>query len=309
MIKFAALDLGSNSFLCLIGEGTQAGITRIISDSLEMVRLGEGLSTNRKFSRAALDRADLALRKFHQLIKAENPDKILAMATAAARDAENKDELFRLCEKYQIPLQIIEGEKEAEITYGGAQCFVADLGDDLKNIQGHHIVVDIGGRSTEIIYGEGQNVKSAKSYGIGAVSLTEAFLKAPVAAGRLLEAENFVRGKLQEYRLQAPKSFVLKAVAGTATTLAEISIGKFELKAIENMTLQKVQLDHWIKDFSRKTPDEIAANYKIPQKRADVILAGVLILIEVMSFLDCDELKVSTKGVRYGIALEMLQSL
>ncbi len=308
MIRFAALDLGSNSFLCLIGEGDASGIYKILSDEMELVRLGEGLSHSKSFQVASLQRADQALEKFAAQIKKYRPQKILAMATAAARDAQNKEELFRICQKHGIPVEIIPGSMEAQITFQGAQCSIG-----IASVNQNHrpcLVVDVGGRSTEIIYGVGPRFHFGQSLRLGVVDLSECHhLSASPAKRQIDEA----RAKVQEaLRLLSPDfcddlSFEMKAVAGTPTTIAQIMIGAFDPERIENMVITKEDFLQKIQEFTRMEAREIREKYRIPEKRADVILAGCLVLAGVMDFFNKQQLIVSTRGVRFGVALEILK--
>lgn len=167
-MKVAALDLGSNTFLCLICEVEQLAITQTYSDEVQVVRLGQGLSASKKFHPDALVRARECLSKFKTLIDQHRPEKILAMATSAARDAENKQELFQICADLNIPIEIIPGEKEADITYRGATSG--------QTSTSNRLIVDIGGGSTEFIFGQGLHINFARSFDIGCVRLTEKFI-------------------------------------------------------------------------------------------------------------------------------------
>ena len=106
-MKVAALDLGSNTFLCLICDVKESKIETIYEDQVQIVKLGQGLANANQFHPEALQRAKKALTDFSVLIKKHKPDKVLAMATSAARDAKNKDELFKICDDLNIPLEII----------------------------------------------------------------------------------------------------------------------------------------------------------------------------------------------------------
>lgn len=320
-MRFAALDLGSNSFLCLIGEGNAQEITRILSDDVELVRLGEGLSKTKFFNQDALTRADEALSKFAKTIDRLRPQKVLAMATAAARDAENKNELFDLCHKYKIPLQIIPGDQEARITFQGAQCKVRPLERSAENQEvllsenKKNLVIDTGGRSTEIILGQGNQFFSGMSLSLGVVELTESFgLNGPIASREIFLAKKTIQQKLsglaQEIQLvRGENQLSIKALAGTPTTLAQIFIGKYDPDKIENMEISQKSIETQILEFSQRTSFQIERDFKIPQKRADVILAGSLILSGILDFFQKDKIYVSTKGVRFGVAMEILRGV
>ncbi len=118
-MKVAAIDLGSNSFLCLIAEKNNQGDLVEVYDTIEFVKLGEGVHKNRAFSEASLKRADEALSKFRTEINKHKILKISSVATSAARDVTNKKLFFDICEKHQIPVEVISGENEGEYTFLG----------------------------------------------------------------------------------------------------------------------------------------------------------------------------------------------
>ncbi|AGH94293.1 Ppx/GppA phosphatase family protein [Pseudobdellovibrio exovorus] len=300
-MKVAALDFGSNTFLCLIAEVTEEGLGTIYSDEVEMVRLGQGLNQNKKFHPEALERADRCMQKFAQTIAQHQPEKILAMATSAARDAENKDELFQLAQKHGIPLEIIAGDKEATITYQGAV-------SAQTNPQQGLLVIDIGGGSTEFIFGQGPKLLTGKSFDIGCVRLTEKFITAQPTSDT--EVQNVVQSldkALNEVRSLMPLGFQLDtilAVAGTPTALAAADLGYFDAAKIDGYELTEEMLAHWVQRLQKATVEE-KIKMGIPEGRADVILIGALTLWRALKIFQQTRILVSTRGVRYGVALEI----
>lgn len=300
-MKVAALDLGSNTFLCLIAEVEKNQVQKIYQDEVEIVRLGQGLSQNKKFHPEALQRTEKTLKKFSEIIKKHNPDKVLAMATSAARDAENKEVLFELGQKFNIPIEIIPGDKEAAITYSGS---VSGFSDSNKNF----MVLDIGGGSTEFIFGKGQELLSGKSFDIGCVRLTEKFISSQPTPDKDVEkAIEFVDEAIKNALKIKPTDFLVHeivAVAGTPTALAAAEIGKFEPGLIDGYKITEKQLQDWLQRFQ---PSSVEDKIKmgIPTGRADVILIGVIILMRTLKVFGLSQLTVSTRGVRYGVALEM----
>lgn len=300
-MKVAALDLGSNTFLCLIAEVENQEITKIYSDNVEVVRLGQGLSESKKFHPDALQRANKCLAEFAKLIEKHKPEKILAMATAAARDAENREELFEIGKKFHIPIEVIPGEKEAAITYEGG---TSGLVKNQKNI----LVIDIGGRSTEFIFGQGRSLIQGKSYNIGCIHLTEKFIThQPTSDLDIQNAFQFINEHIDRAVELQPKGFQVEevlAVAGTPTALAVAQIGQFIAEKIDGFKITEVDLENWLKKLIPATVQEKIA-MGIPVGRADVILIGVLILRQTLKKFKIPQLTVSTRGVRYGVALEM----
>lgn len=300
-MKLASLDLGSNTFLCLVSEVENQKITKIYSDEVEMVRLGQGLSANKKFHPDALVRAQNTLTRFRKTLNREKPEAILAMATSAARDAENKEELFKICSDLNIPLEIIPGEKEAEITYRGG---ISGL-----TTSGSRLVVDIGGGSTEFIFGEDQNIITAKSLNIGCVRLTEKFISAqPTSSTEVNTLQNFIREQLQQIvQINARTPQEILAVAGTPTTIAQVEIGgAFDAAKIDGYVLTEEGLQNWLNRLKPlSVTEKIALGF--PEGRADVIIVGVITLLETLKAFKLKQLTVSTRGVRYGVALELAQ--
>ena len=299
-MKIASLDLGSNTFLCLISEVHNQKITKVYSDHVEVVRLGQGLSTTKKFHPDALVRAKKTLENFKKIIDQEQPDAVLAMATSAARDAENKEGLFQICKDLNIPLEIIPGSKEAEITYKGSVSGMPS--------ENSRLVLDIGGGSTEFIFGEGAKILAGKSLDIGCVRLTEKYItQQPTPENQVQALQKFIREQLHQITTLSTKPVKeILAVAGTPTTLAAAEIGYFDAAKIDGYKLTLAGLNHWL---AKTTPLTVAEKIKagIPEGRADVILVGIIILIETLQAFHLNEIIVSTRGVRYGVALELAQ--
>lgn len=297
-MKVAALDLGSNTFLCLICEIENGKVVKVYSDQVEMVRLGQELSRTQQFHIEALYRADAALKKFSQKIEEHQPVKILAMATAAARDAKNSDELFKICDKYKIPLQIITGDKETQMTYLGA---VSGQQEQIKQL-----VIDIGGRSTEFILGEGKKYIEGISLNIGCVKLTEKYITSyPVKMSDFNLCRQEVINELEKVNFLAGQSISqILAVAGTPTALVAAELGRFDEKIIEGFCLTETKLQEWLSFLTNASIDQIEKK-GIEKGRADVILVGVIILLETLKKFKQTRIIVSTRGVRYGVAIEV----
>ncbi len=296
-MKIAALDLGSNTFLCLICEVKNNQILKVYSDQVEVVRLGQDLQKTKEINTDALVRAKKCLEKFSETIQKEKPDRILAMATSAARDAENKQELFKICQNLNIPLEIIAGEKEAEITYQGAISKIIS--------EKNRLVIDIGGGSTEFIFGSGLKLIQGQSLNIGCVRLTEKFISAqPTTENEISVLQKFISNEISKINSASFKIDEVLAVAGTPTTLAAVEIGKFQVDIIDGYIFKLDRLEKWLSEL---IPLSIAEKIQkgFPEGRADVILVGLIILIETLKYFNKDQLVVSTRGVRYGVALEV----
>ena len=303
-MKIAALDLGTNTFLCLIVEGdAKNGITKVHSDLAKVVRLGQGVGETGSFHPDALKRAEECLAEFRAEIDKHNVDKVLAMATSAARDAKNGSELFKIGNKYSIPIQIIPGADEARITYQGATVGIQDENQT-------SVIIDIGGGSTELIQGQAKNILFSQSLDIGGVRLTERMISSqPVVRAEQEKAEQYIEAQLKPVLKKIHKSKVDRAiaVAGTPTSLAAIEFGGFDEKKIDGHFITKEKLQKWLVEFAATTVEEKRTKYNLGG-RADIIYIGTLILLKTIEGLRLSGFYVSTKGVRYGVALEMLRN-
>lgn len=302
-MKVASLDLGSNSFLCLLCEADPNGIQKVHKDMVEIVRLGQDINKTQVLHPEALQRAKKCLENFKIEIDKFKPEKILAYATSAARDAKNQEEFFKIGKDLGIPIQIISGNKEAEVTYKGVFWGKSTLDKSSKNL-----LIDIGGGSTEIILGQDQRLLDSMSINMGAVRMTEKWItKYPVSPKELNQLREDIVSKiannLDNIRKMNPNN--VYAVAGTPTTLAAAEFkGVFSVDKIEGFTLTTERLQKWEKDLSGATMDEIIKNLYIPKGRADIIISGVIILEALLNSLGKTKVQVSTQGVRFGIVAD-----
>lgn len=301
MMKVAALDLGTNSFLCLIAEVENGEIKKVFSDQVQIVRLGQDVNKTKSFHPEALQRAARCLEDFKKTIEFHRPERILAMATSAARDVVNSQELFQIGKSLNIPIEIIPGNREAEISFYGA---TSGFPRDLKK----RAVIDIGGGSTEIIVGTHQKLIYGQSVDVGALRLTEMFFpQQPPSQLELKALEDFL-GKKLENLLATVKQLqidVLVAVAGTPTELAAAMLGGFDPVKIEGFCLTTDLLDEWILKLMKSSTEERVSLLGISKGRADIILAGAVVLRSVLKGLGIPQTLVSTRGVRFGVALEL----
>lgn len=306
MKRVAALDLGTNSFLCLIAEGDRTGIKKILSDNLKIVRLGENINQTQVFTAAALQRADDCLTEFKKIIDKFQVDEVLAMATSAARDALNQEEFFYICKKHNIPTRIISGQDEARITFQGTTALI----DSKKADSRKKLVIDIGGGSTELILGKETDILYSQSLNIGGVRLTETEITSqPVSEeeqNRLIKRiEGELKTAIREIKKQGVD--VVIAVAGTPTALAAAEIGQFEVEKIDGYQFSIDKINKWVERLKTSSVQDKIDKLKIAPGRADIIYVGAVILATIIKNLNLTSLEVSTKGVRYGIALELFK--
>lgn len=298
-MKVAALDLGSNTFLLLVCEVESGRITKIYRDEIQVTKLGQGVHATRKFHAEALARAEKCLREYGEIIRAEQPDKILAVATSAARDVANGQELFKIGDKNGIPIRIIPGSLEAQITFEGATY-------DLENKKGI-VVIDVGGGSTEIIGLSDDGKVQGVSVDVGSVRLTEMFISGhPIKTSEVEMLLKYANDKFADARQFFPQNKLHEAigVAGTPTTLAAVMQGApYSDDKVQGYKITTGDLENWIGRLASLDLESRKAVIGMDPQRADVIVAGMVILLSALKALKMPGLVVSIRGVRYGVAL------
>lgn len=296
--KFASIDIGSNSFLLLLCQANPAGITKFENDVVEIVRLGQGLSSSKKFLPEALERAQKTLERFKAMIDSYQPDVILAKATAAARIAENSSSLLKIGQDLSLPIEVIPGDQEAKITYQGVF-----WGRDSAKSE-YNLLIDIGGASTEIIVGRGLAIEFSISLPFGAVLLTERFIKSDPVSDDEEQKLNSEIGDQIKKAVDSISKYPIKnviAVAGTPTALVEILLGKFDAAKIEGFALSIDQVQDLESKLKARTTVQRIEELQVPKGRADILYAGTVLLRKIIEAIKIDKVVVSTRGVRHGI--------
>lgn len=298
-MRVASLDFGSNTTLLLVAEVEQGKITKVLSDETRVTKMGQGVHQSRRFHPEALQRIRAALGDYKKIIDHFHPEKIRAVATSAARDVENSDELFSIAEGFGIPLEVISGSQEAELTYLGAFSDKAE--------RPHSCVIDVGGGSTELIYRRESDKKViGESVDVGSVRLMDLFGEEdPLPDSNFLSMRKYVRERLNpSWPALNLKSAV--AVAGTPTILASMELGleTFDPDRIDGYVLKKNVLKSWMERLQKMSLRERESIKGLPPQRADVIVAGCVILFEFLDYIGLQEMEVSVRGVRYGLALQ-----
>lgn len=299
-MKIAAIDLGTNTFLLLVADVMGGRIERVLHDEARVIRLGQDVNRTRRLHPEALARARDCFRDFAHVIQRLGVDKVRAVATSAARDVENGAELVALGADFGIPIDIVPGETEAELTFWGT------FREDPK---GPVVIVDTGGGSTEYILGGPNGIVERISLDIGSVRLTEMFVTGhPIEAKELARMTSYIQERVASLRTKfaVPKGSHLVAVAGTPTTLAAIDQGRaFESDLVDGHVLTLPKIRQFVQSMAAMTVEERQKLAGMEPKRADVIVAGALVLMMSCQALGADGMEVSVRGLRYGLARKL----
>ncbi len=297
-MKGAAIDLGSNSFICYVFE-FKNGVLHTLDDQIILTRLSEGVDQTKTLSEQALLRSEEAFKAFQKLFIKHDVFEVQAVATSAARDAKNQKVFLDLALKYRIPVRIITGDDEASLTFNGVK-------DNFKFQDG--LIIDIGGGSTEFVLVQDGAMKDRISLDVGVVRFTERYIKnldfktSEVAIRESLKNEFNKSEKLNNFKNTNLEVFL--AVSGTPTAAASIICGGFDPLKIDKMILDSDMLASIVQNYGYlKLDQRLKLHPYIETKRADVLPTGVLILDEALKFFNPKAgFKVSTQGIRHGLA-------
>jgi exopolyphosphatase / guanosine-5'-triphosphate,3'-diphosphate pyrophosphatase len=294
-MKYASIDVGTNTALMLIAETGGDGITDIL-DVSSMTRLGEGLKDRGYLSDEAMDRAFLVLKDYAGIIEENHVGEVLCVGTSALREATNSEAfLRRVREKLQISIKVISEGDEAFYTY-------LSVRNDQLIKDGNAVIVDIGGGSTEVIKGSNHQFLDFLSLPVGTVKLTEMFIKHdPPLKGELSALTDYLKG-LCKFPFAGSESLLI-GTGGTITNLASIVLGLevFEKNKIHALRVCLEEIENLIDVMKKLNADERRAIKGMEKGREDVILQGIILLREIMLYFGIGEVTVSAKGVRYGV--------
>ena len=301
MKRLTAIDIGTNTILMLIADVDSTGKIRVIRDEHIIARLGKGVDDKRMILPETFERVLNSLSEYARIHKTEQSEQIIACGTSALRDATNRQEFIAFIKsRLGFEISILSGDEEADMTYvGGVSEFI------VSSQTQPFVVLDIGGGSTEIVTGTNETVSSKNSLDIGSVRLTERFLKtSPPLPSSLEEAQHYVRDHLRGLA-RPPKGTRCIGVAGTLTTLAaiDLQLRTYDRERVSGHVLVIDVIEEICARLKGKRLEELRAIPQILPQRADIILAGILILTEVMKQMEVVRITASDRGLRYGILL------
>lgn len=303
MTTVAAVDCGTNSVRLLILRSDADGKVSEVSREVRMSRLGQGVDETGEFHPDALRRTFEILDEYATIISGTGVDQTRLVATSAARDVSNRAEFFDgVRRSLGIDADVISGAEEARLTTEGV---LSGVGAAMPVL-----VIDVGGGSTElVVVEEGHRVSHAISLQMGAVRITERFLRAdPPAPREVEEARAHINRELDGAGVDFGRIETAIGVAGTFTTFAARVLGldDYDRMAVHRTVLSSDDItgftDHWL-----RTPvAEIQQEPCMPPLRAQVIAGGGLILDEISARIDGGDILVSGTDILDGIALELL---
>ena len=310
-LRRAVIDVGTNSVKLLVADVQASGVVPIFEESWQ-TRLGKNFYDTRRLQPDAIAETARAVAEFAALAREKHSISIFVFATSAARDAINQNDLATaIAEASQLNLEIISGEQEAEWAFQGA----TNCSDLAKTPL---LLLDVGGGSSEFIVGHDGHKSFASSFPLGTVRLLETRPhNDPPTTDDFSQCRDWVRECLEqqvrptlEPVLQREKeagTIQLAGTGGTATILArmELKSDRFDRDQIEGVRLGVGKIHSWMEMLWSLPMARRREIPGLPKSRADVILTGILIYSAVMDTFGFNELRVSTKGIRFAAVADV----
>jgi exopolyphosphatase / guanosine-5'-triphosphate,3'-diphosphate pyrophosphatase len=298
--RFAVIDVGTNSVKFVIGERGKDGEWRTVVDRADVTRLGEGLDRTGELNEEPIRRTAEAIADMSEEAERLAVAAVAAVGTAGVRMARNGEAFVEAVrEGTGIDVEIISGDEEGRLAYVAAT-------EGLQLGDGSLVVFDTGGGSSQFTFGHGREVEERFSVNVGAVRFTERFgLAGVVPAEKLAEALNAIAIDLE--RLDGrPTPDVFVGIGGAVTNLAAVEheLATYDPDVVRGTVLDRGEIDRQIELYRTRTADERREIVGLQPKRAEVILAGALIVRTVLEKLGSESLTVSDRGLRHGLLEE-----
>ncbi len=306
--RVAAVDIGTNSVLLVIAAAGPGG-PRPLLERATITRLGEGVDKTRRLAPAAVERNLACLRSYAADLHAHGSPPLDVVGTSALRDAHGAEAFLDEAERILgVRPRVIAGDEEARLTFRGALSGLS--------LHGRLLVFDIGGGSTELIVGDAAGAappESRVSLDIGSVRLFERHVHTdPPAEGELVRVEAQIRSALSAAepltRLARGEPTTLVGVAGTVTTLKAVELGMpaYDAARVHGAVLTLSAVEALYARLAGMSLAERVALPGLEPKRADVIVAGALIVRELLRAAGATQAVVSDRGVRFGLLEQLI---
>ncbi|MGY6529077.1 MAG: Ppx/GppA phosphatase family protein [Cyanobacterium sp.] len=309
-----AIDIGTNSIhMVVVKINAQIPSFTIIAKEKDTVRLGDRNLENGNLTPEAMERSLSALKRCKDLADSLKVDQIIAVATSATREAPNGIEFLNQIEsELGIKVDLISGQEEARRIYLGVLSGM-DFGG------GVHSLIDIGGGSTEMVLADSQETRHLSSTKVGAVRLSQDFISTdPISEKEFIRLKAYIRGMLErpveEFKnaLKQGEKPLLVGTSGTIETIAIIDAMETqgsEPNPLNGYEIPKKKIEQILGKMLKMDYDERASMSGMSERRAEIIVPGIMILLEAMTMLEIDSITICERALREGIIVDwMLQN-
>jgi exopolyphosphatase/guanosine-5'-triphosphate,3'-diphosphate pyrophosphatase len=300
-MRVAVIDMGTNSTRLLVAD-IEGGRVRELARRTKVTRLGRGVDTSGQLALEAIEDVCAVVAEYIAIYEELEPDRMVAVATSAVRDAENSGAFTgELRERFAFSARVLDGEEEARLTYVGA---CAEWPSAERTL-----VIDIGGGSTELIVGSGAEIGFHASLQAGTVRHTERYLSddppTPAELERLADdVHGLIDAELEGQAIAEAREGI--AVAGTPTSLAaiDLELDPYDPEVVQGHRLTLGGIQRMCSELAAVPLAERLEVTGLHQDRAPTIVAGVVILIQAMRAFGLSEIEVSEHDILHGAALE-----
>lgn len=304
--RVAVVDIGSNSTRLLIADIVEGRVSEVLRQS-RVTRLGRGVDLSEQLSAEAIEATCAAIADYVAICREAGVENVEPIATSAVRDASNGSAFIaELRERFALSARVLDGEEEARLTYVGATSEQPPNGPTL--------VVDIGGGSTELIVGTGQEIAFHTSLQAGVVRHSERHISTDPPTTLELEALAADVRVLIESAISGQPGAEAEAgiaVAGTPTSLASVEMGlePYDPEQVHGHTLSLVSVQRLLSQLASAPLAKRVEIAGLHPDRAPNIVAGVVILVETMRAFGLDRIEVSEHDILYGTAISSVSAL
>lgn len=297
----AGIDCGTNSTRLLVHDGE-----RTLERLMRITRLGRGVDATGRLDPDAIERTVDVLREYREVMDRHGVSQVRITATSAARDAANRDDFFDAAEAVVgARPELLSGDEEGRLSFLGATA-------ELDPADGPFLVVDIGGGSTEISYGTTE-VTYTRSLDIGCVRLTEKYIEHdPPRPDELKTCLSLAEAYFDDVVRECPdllsaRTFV--GLAGTVSTAAAVEIGlaEYDRDQVHHFRLTKDAVEDVFRTLATESRADRIHNPGLEEARADVIVGGLCVLVQLMRQLDLDECLVSESDILDGLVMSLAE--
>jgi len=306
-VRVATIDIGTNSVLLLIATRRDGELVAI-DERATITRLGQGVDETRQLAPEAIARTNACIDAYADVVRTAGVTRIDVVGTSAMRDARGGEAVrAHVRARLGVDARVVSGDEEARLTFLGAL-------SGLDAAPGDVVVFDIGGGSTEIVRGErtgdGARIAYAHSFDVGSVRLTERHFRGdPPSTAEMAAARADVRAVFGDLRaaVGGAEAVVPVGIAGTMTTLAAVELGlaTYDGARVHGHTMSRRALEGVAARLAAAPLEARRRVTGMEPKRADVIVAGALLALETVAGLGVEQVRVSDRGVRWGLAEEL----
>lgn len=303
-MKISAIEIGTNSTKFIVAEVLKNSELEVLERTSTVNRLSKNMYDSNYINAEAFEKGIKIVGRYIERSRAYGASLVSVFSTSVLRDAANSSDFSeRVKELYGVGVDIMSGEMEACLAFKAC----SRLMDNTDEI---FAVIDIGGGSTEITLGTGKEIYRKLSMDIGAVRLTEMFVKNDPAS--TVEIENMVRyagSKLDEAGIAELEGIRIIGTGGTLKTAGTVykNIDYSNEKAVDGLTLSLTEIEEIYRSMTRMSIEEKMRLPGLNPKRADVITAGMAVLVSVLHKSGAVGITISSRGVIEGFAEDYIQ--